>query len=94
MFKRVGSHVVQVHGYASALEYKHEHGLMAKETRTEEHSQLMRNKVTNQSKENLKKGAETRFKSNDGHAEHVKKFWSNRKSKKGYVKINTRLGSR
>ena len=91
-FNRVGSHVVQVHGYENVIEYRKEHGLMAKETHTKAHADNMRKKVTDKAIENLKRGEDTRFVEGGSHAEDLKKFWENRKQKKGYIKNNTPLG--
>ena len=84
MFTRVGSHVVQQHGYESTAEYRKEHGLMARETRTEEHAAEMRSKAT--TIENLESGASRRYTQGDGHAEAVTEFWDNRENKLGHRK--------
>lgn len=81
MFRRVGSHVVQAHGYESTLEYRREHGLMARETRVDEHAAKMRSKVTTLG--NLGRGAERRYKKGGEHGEKVKEFWDNREKKLG-----------
>ena len=73
MFVRVGSHVVQVHGYESALEYRREHGLMARETRTAGYAAKMRAKARNY--DNLENGASTRFVKGGDHPEMLKNFW-------------------
>lgn len=83
-FTRVGSHVVQVHGYESTLEYRHEHGLMAKETRLDSHASAMRSKVSTM--DNLKNGAKTQYIRGGDHGERVKQFWSNREQKLGHRK--------
>ena len=77
VFTRVGSHVVQVHGYENVNEYRKEHGLMSKETRTKEHAELMREKIVEKSVENLGKGKSWRFTSNDNHVDELKQFWNN-----------------
>lgn len=82
-FNRVGSHVVQVHGYSSTLEYTREFGLMSRETHTERHAKAMRSKVAEKSIKNLSSGARTRFVKGGDHGERLKEFWSNRKLKKG-----------
>jgi len=81
IFRRVGSHVVQAHGYESTLEYRREHGLMARETRVDEHAANMRSKVT--ALGNLGHGAERRYKKGGDHGEKVKEFWQNREQKLG-----------
>lgn len=78
-FRRIGSHVVQVHGYESVAEYRKEHGLMARETRVESHARQMRREAS--TIDNLEKGAHRRFKKGDSHGEQVKEFWKNRKEK-------------
>ena len=94
LFNRVGSHVVQVHGYESVLEYKKEHGLTGKETRTDEHALLMRSKVTDKTISNLENGKSNRYRKGGDHSERVSDFWRNRKERKGYLETNTKLGSR
>lgn len=81
LFVRVGSHVVQVHGYESVIEYKEEYGLASKETHTEEHIALMRSKVTKVSIDNLENGKDNRYTKGGGHGERVSEFWKNRKEK-------------
>lgn len=81
LYKRVGSHVVQVHGYESVLEYRKEYGLMARETRIDEHAATMRAKASTHS--NLERGVETRYKKGGDHGERVKEFWRNREKKLG-----------
>lgn len=80
-FVRVGSHVVQIHGYETVLEYRREHGLMAKETRAPEYAKKMSSLAT--TIENLKKGASNQFKKGDGHAQAVSEFWNNRELRAG-----------
>lgn len=78
-FVRVGSHVVQVHGYESAWEYRRKYGLIKKETVLQEHAEEMREKAKNH--ENLKSGRDQRFKPGNDSA---KQFWDRRlKQKKG-----------
>lgn len=82
MFKRVGSHVVQVHGYENTAEYRKEYGLTSRETRTEEYAESMKATVKEASiKACLEEGLGTRFTEGGGHADHLKDFWKNRKSK-------------
>ena len=88
-FRRVGSHVVQVHGYGSTLEYRRAHGLMQKETRTKDYANKMRLKVS--SLENLTKGKGTRFVKGGGHGAVVTDFWETRKNKSDYKKLNSTL---
>lgn len=88
-FRRVGSHVVQVHGYKSTLEYRQAHGLMQKETRTKDYAHKMKLKVT--TIDNLALGERTRFVKGGGHGEIVKEFWRARKATSDYKKLNTTL---
>lgn len=81
IYKRVGSHVVQVHGYANTLEYRREFGLMARETHTEEHAAEMRSKA--KATDNLESGAHRRYRKGGDHGEKVKEFWRNREQKLG-----------
>lgn len=78
---RVGSHVVQVHGYDSVDEYRVEYGLMRKETRLQEYAEKMSAKAVTIG--NLKSGINTRFKKGGDHAENLKQFWHNRREKLG-----------
>jgi hypothetical protein len=94
LFIRVGSHVVQVHGYGSTAEYLQEHGLMAKETHTQEHIEDMRGKVTYKAMENLQLGKPNRYRKGGDHGEKLKKFWKNRKDKKGYEVNGTTIDNR
>lgn len=89
LFTRVGSHIIQVHGYESAIEYRIEHGLMAKETRTSDHASKMRRKAHNL--ENLQFGKNTRYQKGGKHGKQVTEFWRNRKSKMDYKKLNSTL---
>lgn len=91
MFARVGSHVVQAHGYESTLEYRQEHGLMGHETRVEEHAETMRAKVSKKAIENLERGEPYRYRKGGKHGEKVTKFWQNRKKKSEYKKLNSNL---
>lgn len=79
-FRRVGSHVVQVHGYENVAEYRYEHGLMARETRLDSHATAMRAKA--KTVQNLTKGIATRFTQGGRHGETVTQFWQNRKAKR------------
>ena len=79
MFNRVGSHVVQVHGYESTAEYTKEFGLLARETHTKSHKIEMREKVTQKAIENLKLGKDNRYVEGGDHGEHLKQFWANRR---------------
>lgn len=94
IFTRVGSHVVQVHGYESTAEYLKEHGLMAKETHTEEYAHKMRDMITYRATDNLPLGAENRFRKGGHHAENLHNFWENRKKKEGYKKLGKTLDNR
>lgn len=88
VFQRVGSHVVQVHGYESTAEYRQEHGLMARETHTSEHAANMKQRVTSKALENLESGVDSRYKKGGRHAARVKEFWDNRESKLGTRRRN------
>lgn len=79
-FVRVGSHVVQVHGYENVAEYRKEHGLMAKETRVSEYAKKMSEMASTY--ENLEAGSHARFKKGGGHGEVVSEFWKNRKKRR------------
>lgn len=81
VFRRVGSHVVQAHGYESTLEYRQEHGLMARETRVDEHAEMMRAKAA--TLDNLEAGKHRRYRRGGDHGEKVKEFWQNREKKLG-----------
>lgn len=76
-FIRVGSHVVQVHGYGNVAEYRLAHGLKATETSTAGHRQKM-NRL-NKSVANLTKGANNRFKKGGEHGAVVSQYWASRK---------------
>lgn len=89
IFTRVGSHVVQVHGYESVIEYRREHGLMAKETRLQDHADQMSKKA--QTQDNLKFGKPKQYKKGGEHGKEVTKFWKNRKNKAEYKKLNSNL---
>lgn len=91
VFVRVGSHVVQVHGYESAAEYRVEHGLMAKETRTDEHAACMSEKAQAYDFNNLELGEPHRYREGGDHGEQVTEFWKNRKAKAEYTKLNKTL---
>lgn len=91
MFVRVGSHVVQAHGYESVTEYRIEHGLMAKETRTDEHAAEMSAKAQAYNFDNLEAGEPHRYQEGGDHGERVTEFWKNRKKKGEYIKLNSTL---
>ena len=76
-FVRVGSHVVQVHGYENVTEYRISHGLLARETRTEEHAANMRGKVSSKAIDNLLIGEPYRFTVGGDHSDKLKQFWNN-----------------
>lgn len=92
LFKRVGSHVIYVHGYSSASEYRKEHGLMLRETRTPAYAKHMAKKASTIT--NLEKGASNRFKTGGEHKEVVSKFWSNREQKLGTRKRHLDFGKK
>lgn len=92
MFNRVGSHVVQVHGYENVLEYKREFGLNKHETRTKKHAESMKKKLVDKSVDNLEKGAHTRYEKGKVNKD-LEQYWINRKSKEGYKKIGSSLRS-
>lgn len=79
-FVRVGSHVVQVHGYESVAEYRKEHGLMARETRASGYAEKMSRKANTH--ENLEAGSHARFKKGGNHGNVVSEFWKNRKKQR------------
>lgn len=91
-FRRVGSHVVQVHGYANSGEYRREHGLMQKETRTERYAKMMAKKASTIT--NLEKGAAKRFGKEGGNPHIVSEFWKGREEKLGTRsrKLQVKLG--
>lgn len=84
VFTRVGSHAVQVHGYENTLDYRREHGLMARETRLDEHAAIMSAKAS--TIDNLKSGAHRRYVKGGDHPEIVREFWRNREQKLGHRK--------
>lgn len=88
-FRRVGSHVVQVHGYETVLEYRRAHGLMARETRSEGHAKEMRAKASNY--ENLQNGAPNRYTKGGDHPARLREFWDNREKRLGTRKRNLNL---
>lgn len=92
LFNRVGSHVVQSHGYESVDEYKYEFGLTSRETHTEEHIELMRGKVTDKAIDNLRLGEDMRFRKGGDHAEKLREFWHNRKTKRGFEQLRQSRG--
>lgn len=79
-YVRIGSHVVNSHGYESSDEYRWDYGLMARETRTDTYAKKMSNKAC--TFDNLKAGAPDRFVAGGDHGEYLKKFWNNRKNKR------------
>ena len=83
IFTRVGSHVVQVHGYESVAEYRQEHGLMARETHTEQHAREMSRKAQAYDHRNLEAGKPHRYHKGGDHGEKLKEFWKNRNKKRG-----------
>lgn len=90
-FIRVGSHVVQVHGYENVAEYRREHGLMARETAGAVYRNKMRTLARNY--DNLEKGISTRFKPDDGHGQRITEFWKNRRANGLYTRPkDTRVG--
>lgn len=91
VFTRVGSHVVQVHGYESVIEYRHEHGLMAKETRLQDHADAMSKKAQGYDHDNLELGKDNRYQKGGDHGKGVTEFWKNRKDKSEYKKLNSNL---
>lgn len=78
-FARVGSHVVQVHGYESAKEYRKAHGLDWKNGKTtciESHRKRMADlSKENGTMHNLEKGAIYRFKKGGESSKIVKDYW-------------------
>lgn len=78
-FMRVGSHVVQVHGYESAKEYRKAHGLdwkTGRVTTVASHREHMSKLVKqNGTINNLEKGAPSRFIKGGGHGKIVSEYW-------------------
>lgn len=91
IFTRVGSHVTQVHGYSSTLEYRTRHGLMTHETRLQDHADHMRAKLGDHAIDNLKLGVDTQYSVGGDHGKGVSEFWRNRKEKLEYKKLNSNL---
>ncbi len=79
-FIRVGSHVVQVHGYSNTAQYRKAHGLMARETSTTEHKERMRS--LNTSSKNLEAGKHNRYHIGGNHGKNLTEFWNNRRRNK------------
>lgn len=76
-FTRVGSHVVQVHGYGNVSEYRLSHGLKSTDTSTPAHRQKMHD--LNKSAANLVKGVDNRFKKGGDHGIAVSKYWASKR---------------
>lgn len=79
-FVKLGSHVVQVHGYKTAREYRVAHGLdpkTGKDMTIASHRKIIgKNAKKNGTVENLKEGARFRFREGDGRARDiVKGYW-------------------
>lgn len=91
VFTRVGSHVVQVHGYESVVDYRREHGLMAKETRLQDYADAMSVKAQGYDHNNLESGKDNRYRKGGNHGAEVTEFWKNRKNKSEYNKLNSNL---
>jgi phosphoribosylanthranilate isomerase len=83
-FARVGSHVVQVHGYESAKEYRKAHGLdwkSGKTTCVPSHREYMaKMSKQNGTEKNLLRGASHRFKKGGKSSEVVKDYWRQKKN--------------
>ena len=77
-YKRVGSHVVQVHGYGSSADYRWEFGLAQSETRMDDYAQTMSKKFKPDRSSVVEAGKHTRFKPND---ERIKtaEWWRKRR---------------
>lgn len=88
-FVRVGSHVVQAHGYESVGEYRKEYGLMSKETRLDGYADKMGRLARN--KKNLKAGRDNQYIKGGSHGDAVSEFWVNRKTKAGYRELGRTL---
>lgn len=90
-FVRVGSHVVQVHGYETARDYKLAHGLdwkTGKDTASKEHRQHMGAKAKeNGTEANLEAGAKYRFTKDGRSRELVSNYW---KFKKEFNELSTK----
>lgn len=76
-FVRVGSHVVQVHGYSNTDEYRKEHGLLHRQTTAPNYRNKMSGLIHPKSLANLKKGAHKRYVKGGDHPEKLKEFWDN-----------------
>lgn len=85
-FTRVGSHVVQVHGYESAKEYRKNHGInwkTGKETTVQSHRDVMSKKTReNKTIKNLQNGASTRFVKGGNHGKIVSEYWKIKRESK------------
>lgn len=85
-FTRVGSHVVQVHGYESAKEYRKNHGInwkTGKETTVQSHRDVMSKKTReNKTIKNLQNGASTRFVKGGNHRKIVSEYWKIKRESK------------
>ena len=82
-FKRVGSHVVQVHGYDSAKHYRKTHGLdwkTGRATTVPQHREHMAKLVKqNGTIHNLESGAKHRFTKGGDHGKVVSEYWKMKK---------------
>ena len=90
-FLRVGSHVVQVHGYETARDYKLAHGLdwkTGKDTAAKEYRQHMAAKAKeNGTEANLEAGAKYRFTKGGRSGEIISNYW---KFKKEFNELSTK----
>lgn len=77
-YKRVGSHVVQVHGYDSSADYRWEFGLAQSETRLDGYADTMSEKFDPKRSSVVEAGKATRFKPKD---ERIKtaEWWRKRR---------------
>lgn len=82
-FVRLGSHVVQVHGYENAVAYRKEHGLTKAEMVAPNYKEKMHNLIAPVSLENIKDSVATRFPKGERTSQERKEWWENRLKKQG-----------
>lgn len=76
-FVQVGTHVVQVHGYESAREYRLDYGLDYKRGVVPSYYRKLKGEqaIENGTYKNLIKGSKFRFKKGGRSGQEVKKYW-------------------
>lgn len=79
-FIKVGSHVVQKHGYENAKQYRKEFGLSKRESTTNIYRKHMKDIARNS--DNLINGKDSRFKKGGNHGERVKEYWKQKRNNK------------